>query len=361
VPVRDYKLQSAVSPCTGFPITAGICMKVTIKDIARKANVSHQAVSMVFAGEPRISQKTRERVLQVAREMQYIPNLAARNLRKGKSNWIGLIVNDISNPFYGTMAKIAEEAALEKGYQLIIADTQWNAARETCAIERMLSFQVRGVLLCSTEQNDVDLLSQVGSPVVVAVDTCAPDYGGCFVGNDVAAAGRLAATHLLEIGARNPLLFTAKKPFDSFSSFTALKKGFLQVLKKNRLAAGKDRVVHSGLTIEDGREAFLQRADSLRDVDAIFCANDMCAVGVMAGASEVGRKVGKDLAVMGIDDLPFSRVPQISLTTLRQPHEEIARMAVQVLIERIEQKVTGLVRQVFLPELVIRQSSRLQV
>jgi len=334
--------------------------KATIKDIARRAGVSHTTVSLVFARGGRISEETRRKVLETAKQLQYVPNLGARGLRLGHSKLIGIIVNDISNPFYGGMVQIAEAAAFERGYHLLIADTQWNPERELAAIEKMISFQTRGILLCSTEQSEFayERLKDARSPAVIALDTCPSSYSGCFIGNDVQGAGEMAAEHLIQIGCRNPLFLSATKPLDKFSSFVALKKGFLKALAQNGISNSEDRIMHSGLSVEDGHAAFHRILLTHPNVDGIFCANDMCAIGVMAAADEKGVHVGRDLALIGIDDIPLSKVPRISLTSIRQPHEQIARTAVEILIDSFEKNIRPEGVQTFRPELIVRRSSQ---
>jgi LacI family transcriptional regulator len=334
--------------------------KATIKDVARRAGVSHATVSLVFGGDERISPKTCEKVRQAADQLQYVPNLGASNLRRGHSKLIGIIVNDISNPFYGMMVQIAEAAALERGYHLLIADTQWDPERELAAVEKMISFQARGILLCSTERSErtFERLADSRSPSVVALDTCPSHYTGCFIGNDVVNAGRMAAQHLLDSGCRHPVFLNATKPLDSFSSFVSLRNGFVAVLKENGFSKPSQHVIYSGLTIEAGYAAYHRISISHTKVDGIFCANDMCALGVMSAADELGVVAGRDLALVGIDDIPLSKVPRISLTSIRQPHEQVARTAVDILIDSFENDVRPEGSQKFQPELVIRGTSR---
>ena len=334
-------------------------MSITIKDIARRAGVSHATVSLVLSQDPRITAATRAKVWRAARRLNYVPNLAARNLRRGESRLLGFVVNDIANPFYGLMVQSAEAAALERGYQLLLADSQWDAAREVAAVEKLVSLQTRGVLLCGTEQTDrsLALLNRVRLPVIV-VDTCPASYQGAFVGNDVVAAGRVAAAHLLEIGCRRPVFLTAARSLQGFSGFVQLRRGFIETLRQRRVPRLRQAVVAGGLTVEDGRAAFHRLRAVESTVDGVFCANDLCALGVLAAADEAGLKVGRDLAVMGIDDLPISCVPRISLTSIRQPSAQIARTAMQVLIDSLERGQPPRLRQTFLPELVVRQSTR---
>lgn len=336
--------------------------KVTIKDVAREAGVSHATVSMVFTGEPRISESTREKVLAIARKMQYVPNLGASNLRSGKTKLVGLIVNDLANPVYGKIAQTAEKMAIEQGFQLIITDHQWNPTAEAAAIRKMISFQVRGIILCSTERSKtaLDLLNQTGSPAVVAIDSWPADYTGAYVGYDVESSGRIAAEHLLKAGCRNPVLFTGERQLRSLSSFVALQKGFTEHLKASGVPIGKNRVIYSGLTVEEGHKAFHRMRSVDPTVDGIFCINDLCAYGVMGGADEVGLKVGENLAVMGIGDHFLCRMPRISLTSIRHSPEEAAQMAMEDLFESFEQDRAPSIRCTLPPELIIRTSSQLQ-
>lgn len=334
--------------------------KVTIKDVAAKAGVCHSTVSLVFSRSPLISEKTREKVLAVAKTMNYVPNLGARNLRRGYSNILGFVVNDISNPFYGTMLQTAETIALERGYEMIIADTQWNPDREMAAIEKMISFQAKGLFLCSTEQTSLSFkkLNNLNGPTTVAVDTCPPTYRGCFIGNDTAAAGEMAAKHLLEIGCRNPVFFSARESLKSFSCFMELETGFLKVLKENGIEKKPEQVYYAGLSYEDGKQAFHKIRQISKTVDGIFCANDLCALGVMNAADASEVRIGRDLALVGVDDNIVSQSSRISLTSIRQPIEQIIRMAVEVLLESFENNTIPKLRKAFRPELIVRQSSQ---
>ncbi|MDD5704776.1 MAG: LacI family DNA-binding transcriptional regulator [Kiritimatiellae bacterium] len=228
------------------------------------------------------------------------------------------------------------------------------------AIQRLSSFRVRGLLACSTERNPATmaLLAETGMPLVI-VDTCPPWHKGCFVGNDVAAAGEMAATHLLDVGCRQPAFLTAGVSLLHFSGFVALQRGFCRVLRRRRIAHPERRTLPAGLGIEDGREALRRARAAFPELDGVFCANDLCALGVMTAADEAGLRVGRDLAVMGIDDLSIGRLPRIGLTSIHQPHEQIARTAAQVLIDGIEQSRAPSGRQLFPPELIVRASTAL--
>lgn len=331
----------------------------TIKDVARRAGVSDATVSLVFSGHPRISEKTRQKVLAVARKMRYTPNLAARSLRQGGLKSIGFLVNDITDPFYALMIQSAETVAATRGYQLIFADSQWNPSKEIRAVENLIASRVKGMLLCLTEQTGQSLqfLTQAGL-TLVAVDTCPPSFTGCLIGNDLVQTGRLAAEHLLARGCRNPVFVTAEEPMRQFSGYMAIQKGFRQVLRKRfGPEPASKHVVEGGRTINAGHAAFRRIRAMKPAVDGVLGANDLCALGVMRAADEAGVAVGRELAVMGIDDLEFSGLPRISLTSIRLPHADVAHLAATVLIDRLEKGTPLPARHLFPPRLMARKST----
>lgn len=330
-------------------------MGPTIKDIAREAGVSDATVSLSFSGNPRISEKTRAKVLRIASRLKYSPNLQARALRSGGMKAIGFLVNDLANPFYAAMIQRAESVADEHGYQLIVAESQWNPQKEIKVIETLISSRVKGLLVILTEQTprSLQLLEQSGLPVV-AVDTRPPGYKGSFVGNNLLATGSMAAEHLLEAGCKHPLLLNAGDQLKNFSAFVELKKGFLKTLKSHSV---EHSVVSAGLTIEHGALAFSQIRKQYPRTDGVLCANDLCAFGVMMMADKEGISIGKDLRIMGIDDLSFSALPRISLTSICQPRDQIARTATSLLIDHIENQTSLNKRLSLVPELIVRRST----
>ena len=334
--------------------------KVTIKDIAKAAGVSHATVSMVFSGEKRISLKTRKKVLGVASRMRYVPNFGASNLRRGESKLIGFIVNDIANPAYGRMAQAAEALALTKGYQVLIADHQWNPDAELEAIKKMIGFRAKGILWCGVEQSKeaLAILASNGAPSVIALDSCPRDYTGSFFGYDVENTGRMAVRHLVENGCKRPVLFTANEQQMDLSSFIDLKRGFLDELAVLKLSSSNS-VFCAGLTIVEGRETFLRVMAANPKVDGIFAINDACSYGVLSGADETGVHIGKDLALMGIGNHSFSCIPRISLTSISHSPEQIVKLAMSEMLESFEQERQPMVRLSLPGELIIRNSSRL--
>ncbi len=331
----------------------------TIRDVARAVGVSETTVSLAFQPDSRISQRTREQVRAMAEKLHYIPNTSAQTLRLGRSNAIGFMVTDITNPFYGLMVQTAEAIAQSRGYSVIFADSRWSAAGEIRSVESMIQSRVRGVLLCPSEktQKSFDLLARYSIPHIV-VDTGPPWYHGAFVGNNLVAAGEIAAKHLINVNCHHMALLTASQQGSSFSAFQSIKKGFLDTLERYDVNRLHVPVVHAGLTIDQGKLGLALLLKQTNNIDGILCVNDLSAIGVIEAADAKGIRTGRDLAVIGIDDLEISRTARISLTSIRQPNQRIVELAVNTLIDSIESQQVAETRLYLDPELIVRDSTR---
>ena len=335
-------------------------MATTIRDVAQHARVSQTTVSLAFRQGSRISQATRRRVLAAVEALNYAPNLAARHLRQGRPRMLGLLINDIRNPFYALMARMVELTALDAGYHVIVAESQWDPEREKANLRRMIQARVRGALVCLCERTDesLDMLDRFDVPYVL-LDTYPPGFRGAYVANDLACGGRVAAEHLAAAGCRCPALLIPKRDRRGFSAFVRLRRGFARTLRRLGVPFGRSHVAHARLSIGEGIRGFGCLRESLPDLDGVLCANDLCALGVMEAADRAGIRVGADLAVMGIDDLDVSRLSRISLTTIREPNATVAEEATRALVHCIERNAAPTIRKTLKPELIVRDSSRL--
>jgi LacI family transcriptional regulator len=332
--------------------------KPTIRDIARQAGVSDTAVSLAFHESSRLSAATRARILAIARELDYIPNRAARALRSGDSKSIGFIVTDITDPFYSRMIRSAETIATVCGYGMIFAESNWDPEKEIRAVSDMIESRVRGLLMCFCEQTHRSLsLIQRSRLPVIAVDTYPSYYRGPYVANDVEHAGRLAAEHLTAAGSRYPVFFNANQSMCSFSAFSLLLKGFSGALKRLGTAFPSSAIVNADITIAGGREGFERFLEGRRRFDGIFCVNDLCAIGVMEAAEKNGYRVGADVAVMGIDNLELAGVTRLALTSIDQPYDKIIELATRSMIRSLETNRPCTVRRRMKPTLVVRAST----
>jgi LacI family transcriptional regulator len=330
----------------------------TIRDVAKRAQVTDTTVSLTFQPESRISDATRKRVMRAAQELGYVPNFAARQLRRGATRirMLGLLVTDIVNPFYPMMAEAAERAAELRGYRVALANSQWSAGRELAAIDGMIQSRLDGVLACfvegATTAEAIARLDRSAIPALV-LDTSPPGYRGAAVLNDLDQAGRIAARHLAEIGCRRPTLLSAEAERAPFSAFRALIAGFRAELHERGVSFDDARVIPAGMSISAGIAAFPR----LGDADGVFCLNASCALGVMEAADRAGVVVGRQLPVVAMDDLEVCGLGRISLTAVRQPYQRMAEVAVEALIDAIEKGATPSSRTMLPAELVVRRST----
>lgn len=333
-------------------------MVVSIRDVAKAAEVSETTVSLSFRPESRIGKATRQKVLTVAAEMGYQPNLAAQDLRCGKSSLLGLLVADITNPFYANIARCAQCAAQEAGYRLLLTESQWSREEEREALLRMLRARPAGILACycDPESDNWRLPQEQGIPQV-ALDVVPDGYRGARVRNDLHAAGMLAGKHLLQIGCRCPALCIPGGSSPRFGAFRELREGFLAALQEGGGGLPNSRIVDAALTIEGGLEGYRLLQDACPHADGILCGNDLCAFGVLEAVDCSGRGTGGGLAVMGLDDLPASGLSRIGLTSIRQPVRALAQRAAQMLTELVAGADTAGGEVSFSPQLVVRAST----
>jgi LacI family transcriptional regulator len=356
----QQRLSSSLSCGTLETVTckASRGMIPTIRDVARRARVSETTVSLAFREGSRISPATRGLVLKIARQLRYVPNRSAKALRDGQTRTIGFLVADITNPFYTLMISRAETVALRRGYQIFVVDSKGDADKELSGVRSMIQSRVQGTLVCLCEKTDGsgDLIEASRTPAI-ALDTYPRGYTGAFVENDIPAAGRLAANQLLDVGCRRPVFLTAEEDMARFSGFVKLQAGFAQALRDRGIEFGSRHIIHSGMVTAAGVSAFDEIRRTVPDADGIFCPNDLCALGVIEAADRARVRVPRDLAVMGIDDIPIASMSRLSLTSIRQPHERIAELATKALIDSIEAGTPPQIRETLAPELMVRGST----
>ncbi len=313
------------------------------------------SVSLAFKGSPKISEATRRRIFEIAEKLNYVPNQAARQLRTGKTDIVGFIVTDLANPFHSMMVKHAESAFNEMGLTLFSGGSNWQEKRELAFAERLIRMQVRGVLICPCEKNFAafELLDRAGIPYV-ALDSVPDSYRGACVVNDLEQCGRLMAEHFHQTGARSPAYVDAAPEMLYFSAFQKTREAFCRGLEAYGMAVDRRNYIAAGMTLEAGAEAFRRMSESGFDADAVFCVNDLCALGFMNEAAKHGLRAGYDFALAGIDDMEISSLSPLSLTSVRQPYRDIARKSVQMLCALMEGKKPESMRLMLPQELCAR-------
>ncbi len=323
--------------------------RVTGHDVAARAGVSQSTVSLVLSGNPRarIADATRERVLEVAREMGYRPNLLARGLVQRRSYALGVVVPDLDNPFFTEVVSGAERVAAEAGYGILLADTREIAAGEH--LMRLRERQVDGVILAGLAVETLPEEALAGANVVV-VDEPPDRYPGVM--SDALGAGRMAAEHLLELGHRE-LAFLG--PASPAHTFRMRERGFVTRLREAGIRLTSPRLRRTPPSVAGGEAAMRALLASDREVTGVVCANDLVALGALKACAAAGVAVQEAVSIVGCDDIEMARYVTPELTTVRVPARGLGARAARLLLLTLDDADTSaLVGRPLGVELIVR-------
>jgi LacI family transcriptional regulator len=332
----------------------------TIHDIARELNISASTVSRALNNNPRISQKTRDKIKAAADKLGYRPNTIASNLRNQKSNTIGIVVPMINRHFFSSVISGVEDVAFKAGYNVIISQSNDNFSKESTIVHSLFSNRVDGLIISIGMQTQtfahLELFIRKHIPLVFfdrvvdeidADKIVVDDFGGAFQ----------VTQHLIDQGCRRIAHIAGPQ---NLKIYTERKRGYQQALSKNGLSVDQTLILYNNLTAEDGQKAIRQLLSLPNPPDAIFCANDTTALSVMIFLRDKGIKVPEDVALCGFSNEPFSEFVSPSISTIKQPGFEMGQKAAELLIDQIEKKgKTERKHQTFVmpTELIVRQSS----
>ena len=305
----------------------------TIKDVAKLAGVSVATVSRVINGEENVSSQTKSRVKDAIQKLSYSPNLLGRNLRRGATKSILVLLNTISNPFYSRVVKGIEERAAQDGYSVMLYMTHGDMELERRAVTLLQTKLIDGAIFLSTEQPGEKLTELCrGIPVVQA---CEPQSS--FLAASVSIENQQAAfdgiSYLIARGHRSIAFFGAG---GSLSSALCRKEGYYEALRYAGIPIDKRYVIEEGFSVHAGMRAakrLLQQENTLPD--AVFCISDSVAIGAVRAFSEAGICVPDDISVMGFDNAFLSEAYLPSITTVKQPRYEIGYKAASFLLAAI--------------------------
>jgi LacI family transcriptional regulator len=327
---------------------------VTIVDVAREANVSTQTVSRALNNKGEISLETRQRVLEVVERLGYRPNSIARGLATNRTLALGLVVPDITNPFFSELARGVEDVALEHSYNVFLCNTIEDPKREVTMLGLLEDKRVDGVILCSSRLPDEQLLPLLRRhKAVVLVNRPAPPEVAGIVDVDDADGSRQAVQHLLAAGRQ--ILGLLSGPPAAHSSW-ARSEGFAAGL----MAAGRPvypaLIRHCTPYLEGGYQTARALLAEHPEVDGLVCFNDLVAIGALQACAELGRRVPADVAIVGCDDILLAGLVTPALTTLRVSKPAIGAHAVHMLLDRLQGR-DGQAEVVVTPELIVRASA----
>jgi len=322
----------------------------TMETVAERAGVSRALVSLVMNNSPKVSDTKRQAVLEAAAELGYRPNLHARSLAQQRTKTLGMIINDIHNPFFAEVVYGVEAAAEAHGLEVLILNGGRDAERERRAVETHLQFQVEALVLVGPKLSDEDILraSYVVPTVVVGAGRTHPGVDTVTTDDHVGTA--LAIDHLIALGHRNIVHIDGGSNISSRPRSRGYEKAM-------RSAGLQPRILHGGDDELDAAEPVGALIESDTLPTALFTFNDLLAAGTLSTLESAGLRVPDDVSVVGYDNTFIAALTHISLTTVNQPRHQMGELAIRTILERIEDGRTEPARIDLPPTLAVRNST----
>jgi len=329
-------------------------MKMTMKEIAKMAGVSVTTVSLIINGKDQsIGAETRERVLKLIEETGYVPNGIARSMITKQTSTLGLMIPDITNPYFASMARGIEDAARKAGYHVILCNTDENQERETEYLQLLRRQNVDGVILVSAatvEHEEKRILKEFKKPLIF-LDRRGTKQTEASVGFENRKGAYMAVRHLIEAGHNKIGCITG--PLENKSAQERY-QGYLDALKEAKLDPNPKWVVEGDYQMAGGEAGIRTLKD--QGVTACLIANDWMAYGAYKACYEEGIQIPEDLSIVGFDDLEISKAMIPPLTTVHQPNIEMGQMAVEQIVSWIQSGKPPAESKMFEPRLVVRNS-----
>jgi LacI family transcriptional regulator len=329
--------------------------RVTMAHVAREAGVSLMTVSRVINDKEGVSHATRERVQAVIAQLGYHPSDIARGLVTKHTGTLGLVMPDVANPFFSEVARGAEHVAYDKGYNVFLCNTEEDTRRELDVLQSLEEKRVDGVVVCSSRLDDDKLEEAVASyPAAVLVNRRLASGNVGIVMIDDVVGGQMATQHLLQTGHRT-IGFLGGPPASQSGHWRA--EGYRAALAAAGVPHNPDWMRHCLPMVEGGRETARELLTDHPELTALFCHNDLVAIGALQACVDLRRAVPGDVAIVGFDDTLLAALVSPPLTTCRVPRYELGSAAMRLLLEKIGGSAEERKEIVLQPEIVVRDSA----
>jgi LacI family transcriptional regulator len=327
---------------------------VTIIDIAKSAGVSKSTVSLVLKKSPLVKEETRQRITKTMDALGYVYNRGAASLRRSRADLVGMVINDLSNPFFAELAIGIERTLQNSGFIPLIANTAESVVRQAEVVRSMREHSATGLILCPALDTDAAEISRLEErlPIVLAIRRIIGARASLVVSDNLAGAAR-ATEHLIKLGRRDIAFVGGVYRMVVFQDRLA---GFTRAMKKAGLAVDPARIIESMPTKDGGFEAMKRLLSMKRRPAAVVCFNDVVAIGAMLAIARNGLVAGRDIGVVGFDDTTEARHVSPALTTVSVDSGSLGERAAQMLLRQINEGERRLDTHVGEARLVVRES-----
>ena len=333
----------------------------TMKDIAKLAGVSTSTVSHVINKTRFVSEEISERVNNAAKELNYYaPSALARSLKVNRTKTIGMLVTTSTNPFFGEVVKGVERSCYQKGYSLILCNTEGDNERMRESINTLLQKRVDGlILMCSSLEGErIDVFERYPDIPVVVMDWGPMLFTSDKIQDNSLRGGYLAAKYLIDCGHKEVGCITG--PLIKHQAQMRY-EGYKRAMLETELEFNANWIVESDFECEGGYQAFKKMVERGPLPSSIFVSNDMMAMGVINAANELGIQIPEQLSIIGYDDIHIAKFMSPSLTTIHQPKYRLGQAAVETLLRKLDEKSVEAQVVQLEPTLVERNSVRLLI
>jgi len=327
---------------------------VTIKDVAKAAGVSYSTVSRALSGSPEISADTRERILQLCKEMNYTTNTVARAMVLKSTKMLGLIMPSILNPFMSELSHYLNHQARARGYKLLLCSSSRDLEQEQELFEMMIGHQVDGAVIIPSSPDTYETLSPYLRRIpTVFVGENLRDVPESYVSVDNYRGAYMGVEYLYKLGHRDILYFGRRR---NSTTHQMRSDGYEQACKDLGLTPRFFNNNFPRSSVKYGYQQAKQLFAQDRSYTAIFAATDTNALGVMKAAVELGIRIPEDLSLLGFDNIRQGELPHINLTTIDQPQKMLASIAIDTLVDLIQNENAGYCHRVLSATLVERST-----